>query len=87
MGSGLLSVLVFALYLEGDSVSSLYPNPLLLWGAVPLLAFWVSWVWMKSGRSEVDQDPILFAVRDRVSLVSGFLLLFLFLISQLVGAS
>jgi len=87
MGSGLLSVLVFALYLEGDSVSSLYPNPLLLWGAVPLLAFWVSWVWMKSGRGEVDQDPILFAVRDRVSLVSGFLLLFLFLISQLVGAS
>jgi 4-hydroxybenzoate polyprenyltransferase len=84
LGSGLLSVLVFALYLEGDSVSSLYQNPILLWGAVPLITFWVSWVWMKLGRGEVDQDPILFALRDRVSLVSGLLLLSLFLVSHLV---
>jgi hypothetical protein len=84
VGSGLLSVLVFALYLDSESISGLYQNPEYLWAAVPVMIFWVSWVWIKSGRGEVNQDPIIFALKDRASLVSGALVLGLFLISQLV---
>lgn len=84
VGSGLLSVLVFALYLDSESISGLYQNPEYLWAAVPVMIFWVSWVWIKSGRGEVNQDPIMFALKDRASLVSGALVLGLFLISQLV---
>ena len=85
IGSGLLSVLVFALYLDSEAVLGLYQNPALLWAAVPILIFWVSWIWMKSGRGEVDHDPIIFALKDAVSLVSGFLVLCLFMMSQLVS--
>ena len=84
IGAGLLSVLVFALYLDSESISGLYQNPEYLWAAVPVMIFWVSWVWIKSGRGEVNQDPIIFALKDRASLVSGALVLGLFLISQLV---
>jgi 4-hydroxybenzoate polyprenyltransferase len=87
IGSGLVSVLVFALYLDSDSLSGLYQNPMILWGAVPVLVFWISWVWIKSGRGEVDQDPIIFALKDKFSLVSGVLLLSLFMISQVATFS
>ncbi len=87
IGSGLVSVLVFALYLDSDSLAGLYQNPMILWGAVPVLVFWISWVWIKSGRGEVDQDPIIFALKDRFSLVSGVLFLSLFMISQVAAFS
>ena len=82
VSAGLISVLVFALYLDSPVVGSLYETSQLLWGAVPILAFWISYVWVRAGRGEVDQDPVLFAIRDKVSLMSGILLLVIFLLAQ-----
>jgi len=82
VGAGLISVLVFALYLDSPVVGDLYETSQLLWGAVPILAFWISYVWVRAGRGEVDQDPVLFAIRDKISLISGSLLLAVFLLAQ-----
>ena len=82
--SGLVSVLVFALYLDSDTVTSLYGASQTLWFAVPVLAFWVSWVWVRTGRGEVTEDPILFALKDKASLLSGVAMLGIFMIAQLV---
>jgi len=30
--------------------------------------FWVSWVWLKSSRGEMQDDPIVFAAKDKTSL-------------------
>jgi 4-hydroxybenzoate polyprenyltransferase len=81
--SGLVSVLVFALYLDSETAESLYLSYQALWLAVPVLTFWISWVWMKAGRGEVDHDPVLFALKDRASLISGFLLLSTFVVAQM----
>ena len=82
--SGLVSVLVFTLYLDSDTVTSLYGASQTLWFAVPVLAFWVSWVWVRTGRGEVTEDPILFALKDKASLLSGVAMLGIFMIAQLV---
>ena len=82
VGAGLISVLVFALYLDSPVVGNLYETSQVLWGGVPILAFWISYVWVRAGRGEVDQDPVLFAIRDKVSLISGSLLLVIFLLAQ-----
>jgi 4-hydroxybenzoate polyprenyltransferase/phosphoserine phosphatase len=82
--SGLLSVLVFALYLDSDTVTSLYVSSQTLWLAVPILTFWISWVWVRAGRGEVDEDPILFALKDRASLISGVVFLGIVVIAQVV---
>lgn len=82
--SGLVSVLVFALYLDSDTVTSLYGASQALWFAVPVLAFWVSWVWVRTGRGEVTEDPILFAIKDKASLFSGAVILGIFIFAQLV---
>ena len=74
MTAGYASVLVLALYLNSETVVNLYRAPELIWGAVPVMLFWVSWMWMQAHRGEMHDDPLVFAVRDRASLVTGALL-------------
>ena len=69
--SGYASVVVLALYLNSDAVVKLYQSPLIMWCAVPVMLFWVSWMWMKAHRGEMHDDPLLFAVRDKASWVAG----------------
>jgi 4-hydroxybenzoate polyprenyltransferase len=71
--SGYLSVLVLALYINSEQVVALYGRPLLLWLICPLLLFWVSRMWMLAHRGQIDQDPIVAAVRDPASYVIGAL--------------
>jgi 4-hydroxybenzoate polyprenyltransferase/phosphoserine phosphatase len=66
--AGYAAVLVLALYLHSDSVLTLYAQPELIWPAVPLMLFWVSWIWMKAHRGQMHDDPIVFAIKDKSSL-------------------
>lgn len=69
--AGYASVLVLALYLNSDAVVKLYRAPELIWGAVPVMLFWVSWMWMQAHRGKMHDDPLVFAVKDRASLAAG----------------
>lgn len=71
--SGYLSVMVLALYIHDGFTTTLYSNPQVIWLACPLLLFWVTRVWMLTHRGEMHDDPVVFAIRDRVSLVVGLL--------------
>lgn len=67
VGSGLISVLIILLYLQGNEVRSLYTFPQYLWFATPVLLFWVSRIWVLANRDEIHDDPVVFAVKDKVS--------------------
>jgi 4-hydroxybenzoate polyprenyltransferase len=69
--SGYASVLVLALYLNSEAVLRLYSAPAFMWCAVPVMLFWISWVWMCAHRGQMHDDPLLFAVRDKASLLAG----------------
>lgn len=83
VSSGLISTVIFALYINDPSISKLYSSASILWLALPVLLTWISWLWLKAGRSEMNDDPIFFALRDRFSQVSGILLVILFLLATL----
>lgn len=68
--SGYLAVLVLALYINSDAVTQLYDWPELIWLLCPILLFWISRVWVIAHRGRMQDDPILFAIRDRVSLIT-----------------
>jgi len=38
-----------------------------LWLSCPALLYWVSRIWIKQGRGEMHDDPLLFALRDPAS--------------------
>lgn len=62
--SGYLAVLVLALYIHSQDVSTLYASPEVLWLIAPLMLLWVTRLWIVTTRGYMDEDPILFAVKD-----------------------
>ncbi len=73
VASGFMSVLVLALYLNSPEVQLLYAQPKWVWGNIPVMVFWVSWLWLRAHRGEMHDDPLIFAVKDKISFVSGIL--------------
>ena len=75
VNAGFAAVLVMALYLNSENVLRLYRTPELMWLTVPLLLYWISRMWLKAHRGQMDDDPLMFAVRDPASLACGALFL------------
>lgn len=71
--AGYAATLVLALYLNSDAVVALYSFPEAIWAAIPIMLFWVSWMWLRAHRGEMHDDPIVFALKDKTSLFSGVL--------------
>jgi 4-hydroxybenzoate polyprenyltransferase/phosphoserine phosphatase len=71
--SGYMAVLVLALYVKSPEVVGLYGRPSVLWLLCPLLLYWITVTWFRAGRGTSVDDPVLEAVRDPMSYVSGLL--------------
>ena len=69
--SAFAAVIIFAIYISGEDVAKLYRNPTLLWMIMPLMILWNSRVWLLASRGELHEDPVVFALTDRMSLVIG----------------
>jgi len=71
--SGYLSVMVLALYIQDQATTVMYSYPQIIWLACPLLLFWITRIWMLTHRGLMHDDPVVFAIRDRTSLMVGAL--------------
>jgi 4-hydroxybenzoate polyprenyltransferase len=69
--SAYAAVVVFSLYINGREMTALYHHPGRLWLITPLMILWLSRVWLLASRGELDEDPVIFAVTDRMSLLIG----------------
>ena len=67
--SAYASIVIFALYINGNDVVHLYHHPNRMWLITPLLILWVSRVWLLASRGLLDEDPVVFALEDRMSLL------------------
>jgi 4-hydroxybenzoate polyprenyltransferase len=76
--SGYLSVLIFLLYIFSPEVAVLYHNPLWLIPVSILLLAWITRMWFKAFRGEMDEDPVVYTVKDPFSYVLfGLMILFI----------
>ena len=69
--SAFAAVVIFSIYISGSDVTKLYRNPALLWLIMPLMMLWLSRVWLLASRGELHEDPVVFAITDRTSLLIG----------------
>lgn len=70
--SGSASVLVFLLYLGNlDAAAKLYVHVTRLWLLVPVLLLWLYRLWLLASRGELHEDPVVYAVTDKRSLLLG----------------
>lgn len=71
--SGYMAVLVLALYINSNDVIKMYSRPEVIWLLCPLLLYWISRVWVAVRRGKMHDDPVVFAIRDKVSQLVGVL--------------
>jgi 4-hydroxybenzoate polyprenyltransferase/phosphoserine phosphatase len=81
VASGFCTVVVMALYINSTDSQALYRHNKPLWLVCPLLLYWLSRVWLLTTRAQMHDDPVVFALRDRISLVVLALLGFIVLVS------
>ncbi len=80
VGSLVAAILVFVLYLTQEAfVAAHLAEPKLLWAFPPVLFLITGRIWLVSGRGELHDDPVAFALKDHASLVASLILGLVFL--------
>ena len=80
--AGLIAVLVFALYINSPTMVVYYSRPEALWGICLILVYWIIRIWFLAARNQMHDDPVLFAVKDRISLAAGALVVACLLVAR-----
>ena len=73
--SAIGAVIVLALYTQSPDIAMNYTRPELLWLACPLFLYWLGRLLLLANRGTIDDDPVLFAIRDKASWLTGLLLI------------
>ena len=68
--AGYASVVVLTLYISALD-TRLYHHPIRLWLLAPVLLLWVSQLWLLASRGELNEDPVVYAITDKRSLLLG----------------
>ena len=72
--SGLIAVLIFALYLDSSAIRSTYAVPEIGWLSIPFVMYLIGRMWFKAFRGQMNEDPVLFLFRDWASIVTVLLM-------------
>jgi 4-hydroxybenzoate polyprenyltransferase len=64
--SGYMAVLVMALYLNSTQVSRLYHHPEYWWVVALLMLYGISRGWLNAYRGRIDDDPIIYIIKDPI---------------------
>jgi 4-hydroxybenzoate polyprenyltransferase len=75
VASGCTAALVIVLYMNGQEVRMLYRHPDFLWTISPVFLYWMNQLWVKARRGQVQEDPILYCVRDKTTYLVGTVIL------------
>ena len=81
--SAFASIVVFTLYINNPEVRHLYHHPQRLWLLTPVLIWWLSRVWLRASRGQMHEDPVVFALTDRPSLLAGIVIFLIALSASL----
>ncbi len=81
--AGIGAVVLAATYIQSDAVAQMYAAPAALWPIIPLAFYWIANLWLKAGRGEMHDDPLVFALKDRSSLLAGALIVLVFIVASL----
>ena len=70
-------MLVLALYINSPDVGALYHHPKIIWLLCVVMLYWISRLWVVAQRGGLHDDPVIYALTDRVSLMTGVMAAFI----------
>jgi 4-hydroxybenzoate polyprenyltransferase len=79
VGAMLATVLIMVIYLVQDAFpQNFYKHPYFLWGFPMIILLWLARIWLLCNRGELNDDPVAFALKDRLSVAYGAVMALLF---------
>ncbi|MDT3740591.1 MAG: UbiA family prenyltransferase [Candidatus Kapabacteria bacterium] len=69
ISAGIVSTLIFTLYIDNPDVMVLYNTPFYLYFITPVVLYWILRMWFITHRGLMNDDPIVFALKDKVSYI------------------
>ena len=67
ISTGVVSVLVLALFVDSTSAQLRYVHHERLWLVCPPMWFWLGRIWLETARGRMHHDPLVFSLQDRAS--------------------
>jgi 4-hydroxybenzoate polyprenyltransferase len=80
--AGFISIVIMALYINSNVAIQSYQNPQIIWFVIPILLYWVSFIWLITVRDEMNEDPVYFAITNKQSWLIFICVIFLILIAK-----
>jgi len=81
--SGVISLIILALYINSGQVMILYKNPFLIWLALPILFYWLLHMWAVARHGNMTDDPIIYAFKD----ISSYIAFLIIIVIMIVAAN
>jgi hypothetical protein len=79
LAAGTSAVIILILYLLNEAFAhGFYKSPLVLWALPAALFLWLGRFWLLAGRGALDDDPLVYAIKDRASLGIGVAMVAIF---------
>jgi hypothetical protein len=75
ISAGIVSTLVFTLYIDNPDVLQLYNTPFYLYLITPVVLYWILRMWFIAHRGLMDDDPIVFGLKDKTSYAVAMVIL------------
>ncbi|MBX3042318.1 MAG: UbiA family prenyltransferase [Candidatus Kapabacteria bacterium] len=69
ISAGIVSTLVFTLYIDNPDVIKLYNSPFYLYLITPVVLYWILRMWFIAHRGMMNDDPIVFGLKDKASYI------------------
>lgn len=82
--SALLSVLMFSFYINNNILTNQYQQPTILWLIIPALCYWLMRMWVSTHRGKMHDDPIVFSIKDRGSLLTVSFIVVITILAQVL---
>jgi 4-hydroxybenzoate polyprenyltransferase len=82
VGAGMASVVVFGLFINSPETQSQYAAPHVMWLVALILLYWLLRLWIKTGRGEMHDDPLIYSIRDLNSRTSIMLVVLCSLVAR-----
>jgi len=80
--SGYISVVVLIFHFSIEATQVLYSQYEILWLICPIILYWLTRVILITHRGEMHQDPIIFALKDKISLYIAISIAFIVLLAK-----
>ena len=81
ISTGYISILILTLYNNSNEIINLFSTPQLLWGINFIFLYWISRIFILTNRNFINDDPVIFALKDPISYFCLILILLFYFIS------